>query len=36
MSERKYTEAHEWVLIEGDTATIGISDHAQEQLGDIV
>jgi glycine cleavage system H protein len=36
MSDRKYTEAHEWVLIEGDTATVGISDHAQEQLGDIV
>ncbi len=36
MSERKYTEDHEWVLLEGDTATIGISDHAQEQLGDVV
>ena len=36
MSDRKYTEAHEWVLIEGDTATVGISDHAQEQLGDVV
>ena len=36
MSERRYTEDHEWVLIEGDTATIGISDHAQEQLGDVV
>lgn len=36
MSERRYTEAHEWVLLEGDTATIGISDHAQEQLGDVV
>ncbi len=28
--------AHEWILIEGDTATVGISDHAQEQLGDVV
>ena len=36
MSERRYTEDHEWVLIEGATATIGISDHAQEQLGDVV
>jgi glycine cleavage system H protein len=36
MNERRYTEAHEWVLLEGDTATIGISNHAQEQLGDVV
>ncbi len=36
MSQRRYTEDHEWVLVEGDTATIGISDHAQEQLGDVV
>ena len=36
MNERRYTEDHEWVLLEGDTATIGISDHAQEQLGDVV
>ncbi len=36
MSKRRYTEDHEWVLLEGDTATIGISDHAQEQLGDVV
>lgn len=36
MSEHRYTEDHEWVLLEGDTATIGISDHAQEQLGDVV
>jgi len=32
----KYTKEHEWVRIEGDTATFGISDHAQEALGDIV
>jgi glycine cleavage system H protein len=32
----KYTETHEWVRIEGDTAYVGISDHAQEALGDIV
>ncbi len=31
-----YTEEHEWVRLEGDTATIGITDYAQEQLGDIV
>lgn len=30
-----YTKDHEWVLIEGNTATVGISDYAQEQLGDI-
>jgi glycine cleavage system H protein len=36
MSERKYTKDHEWILVEGDTGTVGISDHAQEQLGDIV
>jgi glycine cleavage system H protein len=34
--ELKYTEEHEWVSIEGDIATIGISDFAQNQLGDIV
>lgn len=32
----KYTKSHEWVRIEGDTATIGITDHAQSELGDIV
>lgn len=32
----KYTKEHEWVRIEGDTATFGITDHAQEALGDIV
>ena len=36
MSERKYTKDHEWILVEGDVGTVGISDHAQEQLGDIV
>jgi glycine cleavage system H protein len=34
--ELKYTRTHEWVREEGDTATIGITDHAQEELGDIV
>ena len=32
----RYTKDHEWIRLEGDVATIGISDHAQEQLGDIV
>ena len=32
----KYTKEHEWVSVEGDTGTIGITDHAQEELGDIV
>lgn len=36
MSERYYTKKHEWVLIDGNEATIGISDYAQDQLGDIV
>src|SRR3546814_14990255 len=36
MSEKRYTEDHEWVMVAGDEATIGISNHAQEQLGDIV
>jgi glycine cleavage system H protein len=31
-----FTREHEWIRVEGDQATIGISDHAQEQLGDIV
>ncbi len=35
-SEAKYTEDHEYVRIEGDLATIGISAYAQEQLGDVV
>jgi len=32
----RYTKDHEWVRLEGDTATIGITDHAQHELGDIV
>ena len=31
-----FTKEHEWIRVEGDTATVGITDHAQEQLGDIV
>src|ERR1700735_5737941 len=32
----RYTKEHEWVNIEGDTGTVGITDHAQSELGDIV
>lgn len=32
----KYTREHEWVAVEGSVATVGITDHAQEQLGDVV
>ncbi|ATX83029.1 glycine cleavage system H protein [Mariprofundus ferrinatatus] len=35
-ADLKYTKDHEWVRIEGDIATFGITDHAQEALGDIV
>jgi glycine cleavage system H protein len=31
-----FTKEHEWIRVDGDTATIGISGHAQEQLGDVV
>jgi glycine cleavage system H protein len=34
--ELKYTRSHEWVREEGDTVTVGITDHAQEELGDVV
>jgi len=32
----RYTKEHEWILVAGDIATIGITDHAQQELGDIV
>jgi glycine cleavage system H protein len=32
---RKYTKTHEWVLVEGDVVTLGITDYAQQELGDI-
>jgi glycine cleavage system H protein len=35
-SDLKYTKSHEWVRVAGDTATIGITDHAQAELTDIV
>ena len=36
MAEKKYTKEHEWVEVDGNTATVGITNHAQESLGDIV
>ena len=36
MSDTRYTDDHEWVRVDGEIATIGISNHAQEQLGDVV
>ena len=35
-TELKFLSTHEWVLVEGNVATIGVSDHAQELLGDLV
>jgi glycine cleavage system H protein len=36
MSEAKFSKEHEWIIVDGDMATIGITKHAAEQLGDIV
>jgi len=36
MSETKYTQEHEWIRVEGDVGTVGITDYAQGQLGDVV
>ena len=36
MSDIRYTKEHEWVKVDGDVATVGISPYAQEQLGDVV
>jgi glycine cleavage system H protein len=36
VAERKYTASHEWIVLDGDSATIGITDFAQAQLGDVV
>jgi glycine cleavage system H protein len=36
MAKTYYTEDHEWLTVEGGEATVGITDYAQEQLGDIV
>jgi glycine cleavage system H protein len=35
-ADKRYTKDHEWVTLDGDIATVGITDHAQEQLGDLV
>jgi glycine cleavage system H protein len=35
-TDRKYTKEHEWIRVEGNSATVGITDYAQESLGDIV
>jgi len=36
MAATRYTKDHEWIRLDGDVATVGITEHAQEQLGDIV
>lgn len=36
MSDVRYTKDHEWIRLDGDQATVGISDYAQQQLGDVV
>ena len=36
MSDKKYSKDHEWIILDNEIATIGISNHAQENLGDIV
>tara|TARA_Y100000590_G_scaffold378587_1_gene445625 strand:+ start:193 stop:573 length:381 start_codon:yes stop_codon:yes gene_type:complete len=36
MSNKKYSKKHEWISLDGDSATVGISKHATEMLGDIV
>jgi glycine cleavage system H protein len=36
VAERRYSETHEWVVVDGRTATVGITDYAQAQLGDVV
>jgi glycine cleavage system H protein len=36
MASVKFTDEHEWIRVDGDTATVGITDYAQNQLGDVV
>ncbi len=36
MTESRYTDQHEWVRLDGDVAVVGITDYAQQQLGDVV
>src|ERR1700712_4048506 len=35
-ADKRFTKDHEWIMLDGDIATVGITDHAQEQLGDLV
>ena len=35
-SDRKYSKDHEWIKVSGDTGQVGITDYAQQQLGDVV
>jgi glycine cleavage system H protein len=35
-ADKRYTKDHEWLVLDGDIATVGITDHAQEQLGELV
>jgi glycine cleavage system H protein len=35
-ADKRFTKEHEWIMLDGDIATVGITDHAQEQLGDLV
>ena len=35
-ADKRYTKDHEWLVLDGDIVTVGITDHAQEQLGDVV
>jgi len=34
--DRKYTKSHEWVMVDGDTATVGVTEYAASELGDVV
>ena len=36
MADRRYTKTHEWVVVDGNSVTVGITDFAQSQLGDVV
>jgi glycine cleavage system H protein len=36
VKDLKYADSHEWVKVEGNSATVGITDHAQDHLGDVV
>ncbi|HSP55399.1 MAG TPA: glycine cleavage system protein GcvH [Dehalococcoidia bacterium] len=35
-ADRRYSKEHEWIMVDGDSGTVGITDYAQDQLGDIV